>query len=71
MLPGMQRFWREAQKSLLRDQLGSLGLENIQRPLKMGCLRLETFSSSFSELISLTWSQRSEWTWEYQAKLLA
>lgn len=23
----------------------------------MGCLRLEIFSSSFSELISLTWSQ--------------
>lgn len=40
MLPGMQRLWMEAQifasKSLLRDQLGSLGLENIQRPLKMG-----------------------------------
>lgn len=60
-----------ASKSLLRDQLGSLGLENIQRPLKMGCLRLEKFSSSFSELISLTWSQRSEWTWKYQAELLA
>lgn len=75
MLPGMQRLWMEAQsrasKSLLRDQLGSLGLENIQRPLKMGCLRLEKFSSSFSELISLTWSQRSEWTFQYQAKLLA
>lgn len=26
-------------------------------PWKMGCLRLENFSSSFSELISLLWSQ--------------